>query len=377
MRAVSYNAFMRVALLANTAWLDEELTNYQHLVVGLLGEQVLVTPVVPETFAEPGILAAAEPVTWRDSAWALGRRLALLRLTDQLGHLSVDLIHALDGRLWDGAVRLALRLETPVVLRVGSALDLRAVPTMLRLAGNLPLVFTAATQPFADAVSAMLPMPVGDESRLTLIPPGVYVAPQSELPAIQDQTLCIVISGSGAMDEAYLALLAALRQVIGEHSQVQLFFDSQGRDDHALWQAARAHGLLAHMSMVPRRLGHRELLLHADVLIHPQPLGRARTLLLQAMARGLPVLARRDQWVDYLIDDQTCWMVDRDGPNDWLALIRRLVDEPKRARILGHAARQWVREHHSASQQVVTTLNLYRRLVAHPIKFPGSAAISD
>ncbi len=365
---------MHVALLANTAWLDEELANYQHLVVGLLDEQVRVTPVVPETFAESSVLEAVQPITWRDSAWAWSRRLALTRLADRLAKGKVELIHALDGRLWDGAVRLARRLELPVVLRVGSALDLRAVPAALRLAGDLPLAFTAATQPLADAVLPMLPINPQGHERLTLVPPGVYVASQSELPAVEDQTLCIVISGSGAVDPAYQAVLAALRQIIGEHSQVQLFFDSQGKDEHALWQAARGHGLLAHMSLVPRRLGHRELLLHADVLIHPQALGRARSLLLQAMARGLPVLARRDPWVDYLIDEQTCWLVDRDEPADWLELVRRVVQEPKRARVLGHAARQWVREHHGASRQVTTTADLYRQLAAQPIRFPGPSS---
>ena len=38
---------MHVALLANEAWLDDELVTFEQLVVGLVDEQVRITRVVP------------------------------------------------------------------------------------------------------------------------------------------------------------------------------------------------------------------------------------------------------------------------------------------------------------------------------------------
>ncbi|MEX0774115.1 MAG: hypothetical protein WD042_00230 [Phycisphaeraceae bacterium] len=374
---------MHVALLTNTAWLDEELAMFQHLVVGLLDEQVQVALVVPDRLPESSEEGLVQSIVWRDSRWPLMRRHHLVNTAADLARRGVDLIHALDGRLWDGALRLGERLEAPVILSAYSALDLALLDRLEERIDHTRVMFAAGSEPLAKALADRL----GPTGLVRYVPPGIHVPPMSDLPKSadpgspggpgsprspegQDQTTCIVVAGSGAIDDDYQALLEALQQIVSENAQVQLFFDSQFSDQHGLWQAARRFGLLANMSLVPRRLGHRELLLWADVLIHPQPLGRTRSLLIQAMARGMPVLARQDPWLDCLVDEMTCWTVEQAQPKVWVALIHRVMQEQRRARVLGHAARQWVRENRQVSDQVTRTLGMYQRIAGQPIKFP-------
>ena len=57
---------MHVALLANTAWLDEELATLHHIVVGLLDESVRVVQALPQGRAEGEIVSFGTRLSWRE-----------------------------------------------------------------------------------------------------------------------------------------------------------------------------------------------------------------------------------------------------------------------------------------------------------------------
>jgi glycosyltransferase involved in cell wall biosynthesis len=197
------------------------------------------------------------------------------------------------------------------------------------------------------------------------------VPAEHEPGSADDHAVCAVISGNGQHDADYEALFAALATVVRAHPTTQFFLDGQGSDQHRLWQMARRRRLLTNMSLIPHKLGQRELMLGADFLIHPQQLGRSRSLLLQAMAHAMPVLARSDIWVDYLVDNQTAWVVDQPGPGPWQRLIRKVIEDRPAASQLGQTARDWVPKRHVASNQVQATLDLYAKVTGEPMKFPG------
>ena len=165
-------------------------------------------------------------------------------------------------------------------------------------------------------------------------------------------------------------------RLIADHPETLLFFDSQGNDGHQLWQATRRHGLLANSSMIPGGLSRREMLTGAHLLIQPQALGRARGLTLQAMACGMPVLARQDPWLDYLLNDQTAWLAEQGDVETWGQLIHRSVEDAEAARELGSSARRWIADHHLASAHVQRTIDLYHRLISDPYKFTQESDIA-
>ncbi|MEM1209556.1 MAG: glycosyltransferase family 4 protein [Planctomycetota bacterium] len=352
---------MHIALLANTAWLDEELASLRQLVVGLIDEHVTLTQVVPAFIPDEDTSPFAHRLDWIDSRWRFLNQRRIAALHPQLAAAKVDLIHALDGRLWPAAVKLAERLDLPLLLSASSAHDLSAAARIVRHLRPDAAAFTAATEPLTSALRARVP----ESIPVHLVPPGVHRLDASPRPT--DRPLCAVITGSGRHDSYIQALLEALARVIRRDPQAQFFFDGQTNDQHRIWQAADKLGLLRHISLVPRKLGNRDLLLRTDALLMPQPLGKARSLTLQAMARGLPVVATDDPWLDYLIDGETAWMLSHPEPTGWHDRIVHLLDYHESATAMGHAARAWVNEHRPVTKQIDALLDLYRRYTGQTI----------
>ena len=356
-----------MALLTNRAWLDEELVPFQHLVVGLIGEQVRVAQVVPEGVCSDDLSAFGDHVPWRESSVAALNRHRVGQLDGELRALEVNLIHALDGRLWHGGLRLAESLDVPIVLSACSSLD---IPLAKRLLGRVDAVrvaVSAATEPITGAIRQV----VGPDLLVRTIGTGVHRR-DVQPPTRQDGgELCVIVSGNGVWDGDYDALLGGIALFVKRRPMSQFFFDGQGAGQHQLWKAASSMGLLTNISLIPRRLGHREMLLRAHTLIHPQALGKSRSLTLRAMARGLPVIAREDVFLDYLIDQETSVVMRHPGPADWSVQLDRLVTDSRSAAELGRRAMAWVNRNRPASHQINGVLDMYRRMAGQTIPFPG------
>ena len=364
---------MHVALVANTAWLDEELDFFRRLVVGLMDQNIRVTQVIPDALPEEEVSSFAARLTWRDTPWKLLRRHRLRQLAPALEALDVTIIHALDGQTWAGAMDIARAMEGSVVLTCASAGDLDELSHTLRVAGDLRLGVAPTTEPIGqearNVASAQYPI------RVAAI--GIHPAEETVATTEADpDALCAVISGSARLDADYRALFRALTEIVKAHPASQFFLDTQGHDAHTLWKEARSLGLLGHISLAPRRLGHRELLLRADLLIHPQAMGHSRGLTIRAMSRGLPVIARADPLLDYLIQDQTATLIDEATPNAWLDALGKMWSDPEGVRKLAMRGQAYVTEKCLASSQVDQIVQLYRTVTGEAYRFPPPPARS-
>jgi len=361
---------MHVALLADRGWLDESLTLLRYLAVGLVDDRVRVQQVVPEGIDLSEVSVFGQQLTFRETNWPgrLQRRIAKLR--GPLQGLGVELVHALSCRVWGGATALASAMDAPAVLTVNAASDLDHVA---RAAAALPEgrgVLLAATDPLAEAARAS----AGDHAPVEAVRPGVHAAAVTAPTREPDEPLCVVVTGSGELDADYESFLVGLAQLVRERPRVQCFIDSQSPDQHRLWQACRRLHLLGHVSLIPRRLGHREILLRAHVMAQPQPLGAARMVTLQAFAHGVAVLAAEDPWLDYLHHDQTAWVLHDADPDAWTAWLMRVYDDPAAAAALGGRARAWVGEHRVAADFLTGVLRHYRGLMGESLQFDPAAA---
>ena len=359
---------MHVALIGDTDWLDDDWSIFKRLAVGLIDRQVRVVQVVPQQRADPEDIPFDSLITWRDSSWALTRQRRLSRLADQLDQLGVDLIHAIGGGVWGGVMRLASHLKIPAVFGLSSASDLAQINRIRRIGDNHPAGITASTDPLAAVARQKLP----PQWLVRVVPPGVDVLDSPSVLPDRHGDLCVIVSGTGVDDEDYLALLNGIALVVAKHPRTQFFFDGMDKDQHALWQMVRSQGMLSNVSMISRGLRQRELMMQGHLLIHPQALGQCRGLTLEALAHGVPIIAREDPWLDYLIDDQTAWLIPKPEPEQWAAMIRRVIEDPARARSLADRGRAWVRQRHLVADYVDQTLALYQELGGESIKFPSS-----
>ncbi len=356
---------MHVALLTNRAWLDEELIPFQHLVVGLIDERVRVAQVVPEGVPAEDLSAFGDQVVWRESSITLMNQRRIAGLDDELAALGVDVIHALDGRLWRGGLKLAEALDVPIVLSAYSMQDARLAQQVLTGLDPMRVAVTAATEPITKAIRPAVP----NDMLLTTVGTGVHSHEARTSIADAKQALCVIICGNGEMDADYEALLDGIADFVARHPTSQFFFDGQGSGQHQIWKAASSMGLLGNVSLTPRRLGHREVLLKSHALIHPQAPGRAHSLTLRAMARGLPVIAQQDPALDYLLHGQNAVVLDDPTSRDWVSQLDRLVDDPGAFTELGRSAAQWIREHRPSSHQINGILDMYRRITDENLPF--------
>jgi hypothetical protein len=358
---------MHVALIANTAWLDEELATLHHIVVGLIDESTRVVQVLPRGRAEGETVSFGSRLSWREGRQRWLNRRALRGLAGPLRERGVGLIHALDGRLWLGALDLAAQLNVPALLSANSGMDVGLATRLADRVAKHPSAITCATAPLTE----LMRQAVGGAAPIQHVSPGVHLGKVSD--RRDEETPCIVVSGDGGSDEHTAALLQGAKLAIAEHPSLQLFFDGQRQDPHKLWRAISRKGLLANATLIPRRLGHREVLLRAGALLHPQPLGRARTLTLRAMAHAVPVIACADPLLDYLIDGTTARVIHDPTPDNWAKTIVGFASKPGPWRELGRSAKRWVGDHRLASTQLETLLRVYRELAGEPIAFPGPA----
>lgn len=356
---------MHVALIANTAWLDEELATLHHVVVGLIDESTRVVQVLPQGRAEGEVVSFGTRLSWREGKHRWLNHRSLRKLSTPLREEGVGLIHALDGRMWLGALDLATQLGVPLLLSANSEMDLAVASRITDRLAKAHSAITCATAPLTE----LMLQAVGDATQIEHVPPGVHLGNVSE--RRDEQTPCIVVSGNGNSDEHVIALLEGAKIAIEQHPNLQLFFDGQRQDPHRLWRAINRHGLLGNATLIPRRLGHREVLLRAGALLHPQPLGRARTLTLRAMAHAVPVIACADPMLDYLIDGQTARVLHDPTPENWAKAIIGFATKPKAWRELGESAKRWIGEHRLASTQLESLLRVYRDLLGEPLAFPG------
>lgn len=356
---------MKAALFANPLWLNRESTTLRRLVVGLVGEQVRVWQVVPTEAAgvvESGGLTA-QVVTYTDSSWRAVRNHRLRRLAATLRPLDLDVLHAMDGSMHEPVKALGASLNVPVVCSCWS----RAAVERARHGGDGPVVITAPTPALVELLRSRL----GGSAAAMLLRPGVYGADEDVAAPLQKprESLSCLVIGDGRADAHYQSLMDGMAQVRDRLTQALYFLYAARGDPHRLWQAANRLDLLNQVTMVPHQSGTRQLLVQADVVIVPQPLGVVRSLVLEAMAAARPVIACRDAMLDYLIDQRTAVLLDQPAPADWARVLLHLVAEPAAYQDLGRSARQYVREHHSASAFIEQVLAAYRKVAPQPLPF--------
>ena len=420
---------MHVALLANTAWLDEELATFRQLAVGLIDESVRVAQVLPRQMPAADAVRFGERLDWNEARWRTLSMHRLAALAEPLNQMDVDLVHALDGRLWPAAARVARQLDCPLVLSANDSRDTVAARSVLRHIDRERTVITARTMPMHDRLREVVGEGVmmamvrhgvrptqGDRLGFVRWPPaqsddvnaqggdaqadgvggteepgaadgadGVDAAdapgPTRHAPAGEptpppgaDPTpRCLLVSGNGRWDRQYAALFEALRGLIAMFPKLQVFLDGQINDQRRLWREARAMSLLRHVSLIPRRVGHREDLLRADLLVHPQVLGKARRLTTQAMDSGMPVVSVADPLLDYLVNGRTARLLSDPTPDAWVRVLSQLLEHPDEAAALARTAREWTAEHCGVSAYVEHMLGVYRRASGETLAFQPDA----
>jgi glycosyltransferase involved in cell wall biosynthesis len=163
-------------------------------------------------------------------------------------------------------------------------------------------------------------------------------------------------------EKAHDTLLDAAESLVRTHPALRFSIVGDGPLRFELEARARRLGLDAHVSF----LGHREdvpaLLAEADLFVLPSRSEAFPNGVLEAMAAGLPVVARAIGGLMDLVDNgRTGVLVEDDSPAALSSAIDGLVRRPNRAAALGSAAREAVGARYSFERMVGAFEDLYLR----------------
>lgn len=364
---------MRVIILTDALFASRERGLLQRLQVGLADEGVRVLHAVPDDAAgSPGGEVLSRVITYAPRtlaftlAWAARRLAERISQTDRNEDGGATIIHAFGGSVWKLGSRVAAELGGSVALEVwragliGRAREWRGDgPAPVFIAPD-PAVERALTEGGAALTVRGAPWGVyAPESTRTVLAPG-------RAPAV-------MLVGSGNDTPAFVAALEGVARVANRRENLLVFCDAIAARKTGLWAHARRLGMLDRLSLIEELEARRELVLSGDVLLQPEAAGEQRSIVLEAFAAGVPVIAGADPFVSALVDGRTCRLVDPRRAAPWAAVLGEFLDQPARAASLAALAHEFVARQRRASDHVRAVLGAYEWM-ASPGAIPFARA---
>jgi hypothetical protein len=360
---------MHVLFLTDTVFALRERALLSRLEVGLAAEGVRVTLAAPEeALARMDLNILGEPLSYHEGAFAFTRRLRAGRLAEDVvaasGSVPVTVVHVFGGSAWTLGVELARMWDAALVLeiwRANLAERARSVAGQLRdqavLAAPDPSIERAILREGGSVVARLTPWGARADAEV-----GVKLSP--------DRATAIMMIGVGRDVASYTSAFDGVVSVVEGRDNAMIFVDSEAARRAGLWERAERLGVCDRLSLIDAMEDRRDLVLRGDMIICPDARGEQRTLLLDAMASAMPVVATEDPFVSSLIDGRTaCLLPAGASAINWGETIRSLLDDPERARSLGASARAYVREKHRVSAHVATVLDMYEWATQRTLPF--------
>ncbi len=343
---------MHIALIIDSERMLHEGPMLSRLCVGLLDSGNNVTRIVPavtERGSEPRRDSASGvanqiSVPMKVLPWL--RRPRVEQVAQAMQRSDPDVVYGWGRETWPLALDLSKRFECPAAINIWSVDLLRVMPKG-RLSTSVG-AYIAPSRALATAAREVV-----DASLVSYVPQGVAIPTEpSSIFEDPQRPISIAVIGSGRDLLSYRALLNGMSKLLKQNFNVQIALELRGPQQHEIWKQAQRLELLGNISAITDAARFRSLLTHCDMLVLPERFGEVRSLILEAMACGLPIIAAEDPYLDFLIADETALLVPDAEADLWAAQLRKLLSSPDFSRQLGRAGRRYVQEHHASSSQV-------------------------
>ncbi len=366
---------MRVVIIADHWFASRERSMLARLQVGLADEGIRVVQAVPVGVeaGSDGILS--ETVHFEDTGppLSLRRRAAAtaqsLTMSAKAGDGELpQIVHAFGGQVWDFGLALAEQLDAAFILEAWRAGLSRAVQRIFAKghdsAGQLAL---CPDKKLMEHLRADAPNAAIHHS-----PWGVYTNDSTNTVLTPGKAWAFMVDGAGYDRQAFTATFEAIAEVMRTRPDTLVFVDALAARRTDLWKLADRLGIRDRMSLVDEMDTNRELVLKGDVLILPEARGEQRTLVLEAMGTGMPVIAAADPMHSSLIDRRSALLVPVGERGRWVQQLENLLSNPDLVAQLTTSARAYIAEEHRPSRQVNCVIDAYEAAIGKKsIPFPG------
>ena len=375
---------MRVLILADRSFAAHERDMLTRVQVGLIDEGPRVVEALPADLADPDANPLIPTIPYSDRSALLAARARVRRILRALQVIEpplapadspmalLDVIHVFGTQAWNLGVSLGAITGAAVALECHSAEAIRHARGLERAAAAEeaapPGIWIAPNAPIARALEQsdlawpVAPAPWGTHTQDRPLRSRAHPAPLS---------VSIVASGD---DPASLAgFLTALAGCPHLPDDALLFADAIAFERHpALWRRARDLRLLERMSLIDRMEARRDLVLQTDILALPDAEGHTRSIILDAMASEMAIIARADPLIEVTAHPGIAVLAQAGGPDAWRDALASLLTEPGARARLGHDAREFVAANRPVHKQIEAILGAYATVRGEGgLKFPN------
>ena len=279
-----------------------------------------------------------------------------------------DLVWSAGIDCWSITARLAKAIKRPMVVQVDGQLEVRRARKLgriIQVAG-----FIASTEPIATQLARDFP-----DSELELVPPGVAIREREVTLKRRDDDgpLALSILGRTQGRGHYRALFEALSNLRDVGPGARFVIELPDDSDQRIWRQLRRSDLTDLTTAVSEPVRMQRLLAASDLILRPTPENRVRPIILEAMAKGAPVVTVPEPWLDYLGTEQGSTLVERPSCQHWEDALRPLLLSPELRSTKGTLAREWVITRHRSSDRAQAVESLFIRVVGEdslPLQTP-------
>lgn len=360
---------MRLAIIIDEERLNQEQPMLHRLCIGLMAEGVQVTRIVPDSIDADRIdqrerriaLAGRVQTPLKVLPWMRSERLA--NLLDAMERAMPDVLYAVGHSAWPVGRDLAEALDRPLLLDISSTAQAALVPPRRMIVAG----YVVASSGLASALGRSV-----DQSLIHVVPMGVSLPAEPKRVVGDRDTACLAVLGACRDLVAYRALLTGLSRVTRQYRGIQLIMELQKPLEHDIWREAERLDLVANISAISSASAYRALLASSDAVLLPEVGGEVRSIVLECMAAGVPVLARADEALDMLIDQRTAVIINAPDTDQWVSNVLRLLEEPQWATSIGLQGRLAVERDHRSARQVSGLLNVLEKVAGGSLRFADS-----
>ena len=271
-----------------------------------------------------------------------------------------QLIHVQSRWMQSRGAWLARTLGIPYILTIHDYLSPRERLKLDPLYGRRVLAVSQSVK------SELLEQVHLSAELVTVIHAGVEVPSDEELSPILSPDRLPVVGTAGPLEsvKGLPFFLGAAQRVLSTNPRVQFLIAGAGPEEQNLRRLVRELGIVEAVTFVPNLYDFSAALEAMDIFCLPSLRQGLGTIMLDAMGRGIPVIAAGVGGVFSVVSDNETGLVVPPSNSARLAeRIVELLDDPLRARTLGTAGRELVKEEFSVQRMVQETAEMYREIV--------------
>ena len=338
MASLWYNRTMSIAMFMSPERLAQEHGMLNRLAIGLINEGEQVTRVIPH-FAndvspeyEKAVSIISKLHTQMRIPW-LQRKEKHSMLAEALQKSNTESIVVFGKSASPIGTTIARLLDVPLyqeVTNMRQAKRVRRSSSTSRWLAATPSIERAVTERVGEDRSALMPL-------------GVATVPKQSHDA-EPQTRCVIVLNASDEVKETRSVLLALQPVPDTH----VFLECNGRRDQHIWSAIKESSMHNRVTCLKDVASLRKLVIQADLIILPSSRMSVRTVLLEAMESGVPVISTIIPGFDMLVDGETAILVNR----TWAQPLRSLIEDKDLRLRLGMGAEKLISRNYGSAVQI-------------------------